>query len=433
MHSDHVTGRPTVDKPGRPDRSLRRGPGKHRLTRATGEAAPPPLRRNLLRAGYVPGVNEHDDTLQSTSLTSYRRRGGCLLTIGVVLTGGILAGATFGTQVEVLQDGAPSAAVWASDHQDTVALTVFVATLVASLLMRAICRQPVPPRGTLASPAEPERVSPAVAFAVATRREPEYPAVLPVLLDLIDRGYFEATLQPPRSDGGPVDLILAKPTRRPSEPRRAFERDVIAVFDALLQRGPGPLTTLNQRVATNDARLRGAWRTMRRSLAEVRDEELDYTLDLGRVRNGVLILGALTLIGGAVLAQKHSDDAFSYFAAFPITMAVGLCVPSRFLAKLSRGSFDRHARWLAYGNDLARRRPTGPPRSVPPESWSHDLALALAFSAVDAHWGAFAPAPGGSHWAAGLGDAKLVMLDHEDAAAAFGHRFQEHFDPPPSD
>lgn len=363
-------------------------------------------------------------------MTSFRRRGGCLLTLGGIASALVLAGMLFGTQETVLAKDSSPIEAWVADHQVIIAGAVFGTVLVVSLVLWLLTLQSLPAADASARVA-PERVSPAVAYAAATRREPYEQVVLPVLLDLIDRGFYDATLEQPRPDGGPVDLVLAKPSRRPTEPTEAFERDLISVFDGLLGGRPGQLTTLHTRVPEGSEAARQRWRALRTSLAELSHRELQVDRNLRPVRNGLVLIAAAVLIAGIVLAQRHTSDVFAFFVAGPITLAIALVVPSRYLATLEPASLERHARWKAYAEGLGRRRHDGPPARVPAEAWSRDLALALAFSEVDAHWGAFAPAPEGIHWAATLGDAKLIMLDHHDAAAAFGNTCRERFDPPP--
>jgi uncharacterized membrane protein len=127
-------------------------------------------------------------------------------------------------------------------------------------------------------PEPPEDISPAVAYALAAEGDYDERVVLATLMDLVDRGYFEAR----PSAGSDLDLELRKLGER-GERRSKLEQHEIAVldfFDLLVEDDWVALGAMKDRVPAHSTTWRNRWEAMNGYLEDAEDGQINWDLDL---------------------------------------------------------------------------------------------------------------------------------------------------------
>ena len=226
----------------------------------------------------------------------------------------------------------------------------------------------------------PEDIPPALAYALAEEGAFDDRLVLATLLDLVDRGYFEAKA----SEGTELDLRLSIPADRPAiEPLTKYEEKTLKFFDDLLEEGPGDLGKLKDRVPEHSASWRNKWESLTEALDRAEDGQLKWERDLTKARS---LLALVALAGYVVLGLAYWNRM--HLVAIPIFAAVaGLLfiylLPASWLKRLDPTSRQRHAQWNAFAQwtrDFPRLS-DDPPATL--KLWRRILVYAVAFGTAE--------------------------------------------------
>jgi uncharacterized membrane protein YgcG len=200
------------------------------------------------------------------------------------------------------------------------------------------------------------------------------------LLDLVDRGYFEAT----PSAGDELDLVLSKPEGdRPAGELTDYEEQTLSFFDRLLTKGPERIGLLKDRVPEHSEPWRNRWTKLNASLDRAEEGEISWERDLTGARVG---LAAIALLGYVALAIPYFLR--THFVLLPLAfLLIGMFVifllPGRYLKRLDPASRERSARWQAFGRwtrDFPRLE-DDPPATL--KLWRRILVYAVALGTAD--------------------------------------------------
>ena len=229
-------------------------------------------------------------------------------------------------------------------------------------------------------PEPPEEIPPALAYALAEEGAFDDRLVLATLLDLVDRGFYDAK----PAAGKELDLTLAIPADRPHMMDLTdYEVETIGFFDGLLEAGPGELGKLKDRVPQHSASWRNKWESLTEALDRAEEGQLVWERDMTGARS-LLALVALTgyiVIGLAYWNRMHLV-AIPIFAALAGLLFIYL-QPAKTLKRLDPASRNRHARWNAFAKwtrDFPRLQ-DDPPATL--KLWRRILVYAVAFGTAE--------------------------------------------------
>ena len=128
-------------------------------------------------------------------------------------------------------------------------------------------------------PEPPDDASPALAYGLAHEGGDSTDTVLATLLDLVERGYYDAKTE--GSDDEKLDLALKKASKRPSaEKLEPHEKEVLSFFDELLGDETLAMSQMKDKIPEHDATWRGRWETMTSALDSVDEGHLTWDRSL---------------------------------------------------------------------------------------------------------------------------------------------------------
>ncbi len=258
-----------------------------------------------------------------------------------------------------------------------IGLTVLVLALTAVFYVAARERRTDTPRYL---PEPPEDIPPALAFAIATEGTYDKRLVVATLLDLADRGYYEATA----GSGTDLDLELQVARERPdTEALMPYEQKTLQFFDDLLGKEQVGLSELKDRVPKHSAKWRGKWEELNAHLDRAEDGELEWDRDLNGARGWLAFgaFGAYALIVVAVFTRT-GQIGLPVVAAFFGLLFMYL-PPATALKRLEPASRERHARWQAFRRwtDDFPSLDDDPPATL--KLWRSILVYAVAFGTAE--------------------------------------------------
>jgi uncharacterized membrane protein len=203
--------------------------------------------------------------------------------------------------------------------------------------------------------------------------------VLATLLDLVDRGYFEAK----PAEGKELDLMLSKPADRPADTGlEKYEGKVMGFFDGLLDT-PCELGKLKDRIPKHSAKWRQKWESMTEALDEVEAGQLGWTRNLVNARTllAMIAFAVYAVVGLAYFSRTH-------FVVIPIFFTVaGLAfiylLPATWLKRMNPASRERNLKWNAFARwtkDFPRLS-DDPPATL--KLWRRIMVYAVAFGTAE--------------------------------------------------
>ncbi|MEJ7876532.1 MAG: DUF2207 domain-containing protein [Solirubrobacterales bacterium] len=229
-------------------------------------------------------------------------------------------------------------------------------------------------------PEPPEDISPALAYAYANEGGFDDRLVLATLLDLVDRGYFDAKA----SEGKEMDLVLSVPGNRPAAgDLEMYEAKAMDFFDDLLKEGPCELGKLKDRIPEHSGKWRQRWESLTKALDEVDAGKLRWSRTLVNAR---LALAAVALVGYLVIMTLYFTR--THLISIPLFATVTgfvfiYLLPERYLKRMNATSREKNARWMAF----ARWTKDYPRLSDDPPAtlllWRRILVYAVAFGTAD--------------------------------------------------
>ena len=266
------------------------------------------------------------------------------------------------------------------DNVLAISLIISALALLATLALtlRARERDTGVPRYL---PEPPEDISPAVAYALAAEGDYDERVVLATLMDLVDRGYYEARA----SAGTDLDLELKKLGER-GERRSELEQHEIATldfFDLLIEDEWVALGAMKDRVPAHSTTWRNRWEAMNGYLGDAEDGQINWDLDLRGWRAAVTLLTVVAL--GLVIVLAYSR---THLIGIPVTALVGTLLlmhvpPSNSLRRLDPAARERNERWAAFKRwtEDFPRLDDDPPATL--KLWRRILVYAVAFGTAE--------------------------------------------------
>jgi hypothetical protein len=266
------------------------------------------------------------------------------------------------------------------DHLLLICLVIGALALLGTALLCLFTREmPTSIPKYLTEP--PEDVPPAAAYAIAEEGEYDERVVLATLLDLVDRGFYEARA----AAGGDLDLELKTSGER-GEDRSAllpYEVSVLDFFDGLIDDDWIALGKMKDKIPAHSSEWRDRWEAMNGYLEEAESGLIAWDRDLRPWRLMIAILTVAAL--GLVLLLSYSR---THLFAIPATTLLGTilfmyCPPANWLRRLDPAARERNERWVAFRNwtkDFPRLD-DDPPATL--KLWRRILVYAVAFGTAE--------------------------------------------------
>jgi uncharacterized membrane protein YgcG len=261
----------------------------------------------------------------------------------------------------------------------TVGLTLLGLLSVAGLCLLARERSVDVPK-YLSEP--PEDISPALGFALAREGEYDQRVILAVLLDLVDRGFYEAKPAP----GKDLDLEVRVAEKRPDPSEGALEKYEVTTldfFDRLLGTKWVAIGKMKDEVPEHSSSWRSRWENLNEQLDDAETGKISWERDMSG-RRYLLILLFILLFAGVILLTWLR----THLLAIPVTgliLTVGLMTapPDVWFKRLSTASRLRSAQWQAFERwtrDFPRLD-DDPPATL--KLWRRILVYAVAFGTAE--------------------------------------------------
>ena len=269
---------------------------------------------------------------------------------------------------------------WATDH--ILAVTVALALLGFGALLALILlarERPVDVPEYLPEP--PEDLPPAFAAQLASEGEYDQRLVLATLMDLVDRGFYEAKV----SQGKDLDLMIrVKEEDRPNaNALEKYEVSVMDFFDRLLGVKWVAIGKMKDEVPKHSSAWRNRWESMNEKLDDAEAAHLNWDRDLSRWRT-VLVLVMFVLFAVLVVMQFSRTNRVPVpLAGMVFTLGILMSAPTVWLKRLAIAPRERSARWRAFEHwthDFPRLK-DDPPATL--ELWRRILVYAIAFGTAE--------------------------------------------------
>jgi uncharacterized membrane protein len=268
---------------------------------------------------------------------------------------------------------------FAADNQIAICLILLVLGVAAVALLCILTREhrvDVPEY----LPEPPEDVPPALAYAFAREGEYDQRVVLASLLDLVDRGYYEARAAP----GDELDLEVRIAENRPSsDGLQKYEVATLDFFDRLLVPDWVAIGKMKDRVPEHSSSWRSRWENLNEKLDEAETSFMSWDRDLS-TRRGLLVLAfGLILLAVTLLVWARTHLIAIPAAALVATVGLMCAPPSTMLKRLAAEPRLRSARWQSF-NRWTRDFPRlhdDPPATL--KLWRRILVYAVAFGTAE--------------------------------------------------
>ncbi len=239
----------------------------------------------------------------------------------------------------------------AANFATTVQLPVSIGLAAAMLLLTTILALRARERPTgipkyLHEP--PDDSSPAVAYALATEGGYDQRLVLATLLDLVDRGHYEART-PQSADADGLDLEIRAAESRPAGERLlAHEVSVRDFFDLLLDGGWSTLGAMKELIPRHSTTWKARWDQMNSILGAADDHELEWDLDLRSARRLAALCFSATMLVLTILVFIRTHRIGIPLTFWLGTLAFSFAPPANMLRRLDAVGRERNAGWEAF-------------------------------------------------------------------------------------
>jgi uncharacterized membrane protein YgcG len=229
-------------------------------------------------------------------------------------------------------------------------------------------------------PEPPEDLPPALAYAFAHEGEYDQRVVLASLLDLVDRGYYDARAAP----GNELDLEVRVAEERPSASGLdKYEVATLDFFDRLLGSGWVAIGKMKDEVPEHSASWRNRWESLNEKLDEAETPFMSWDRDLSGLRALLVLVFAVLLLAVTALVWSRTHLIAIPAAALVATVGLMVAPPSVMLKRLTAGSRLRSARWQAFDRwtrDFPRLE-DDPPATL--KLWRRILVYAVGFGTAE--------------------------------------------------
>lgn len=270
---------------------------------------------------------------------------------------------------------------WVSDNILAVTIGLALLSFAAMAALVAMARER-PTEVPEYLPEPPEDIPPALAFQLAREGTYDQRLVLATLMDLVDRGFYEAK----PSAGTDLDLLIRK---IPDEDRpnasslEKYEVSVMDFFDRLLGVKWVAVGKMKDEVPQHSSVWRSRWETMNEKLDDAERPYLEWDRDLANWRFALVAVVLLLFAAVVVMEFTRTNRVPIPVAGMIFTVGVLISVPGIWLKRLATGPRQRHAQWQAFESwtrDFPRLS-DDPPATL--ELWRRILVYAVAFGTAE--------------------------------------------------
>jgi uncharacterized membrane protein len=230
-------------------------------------------------------------------------------------------------------------------------------------------------------PEPPDDAAPALAYGLAKEGADSADTVLATLLDLVDRGYYEAGQA--TTEDEKLDLALAKKSGRPPGKLEPYEKEVLDFFDELLKGDTVPMSEMRDRIPEHSSTWRSRWESMTSALNDADQGQLVWD----RNENGkrwLLVLGTVAAFAIVILCCRSVHESWLGPALLGVlTLLLLVVYPSSRLKRLAPEYGERSAKWKAFER-WTEDFPTlkdDPPATL--ELWKRILVFGVAFGTAE--------------------------------------------------
>jgi uncharacterized membrane protein len=265
-------------------------------------------------------------------------------------------------------------------HAELLAGLITALLLLALALMLRLTREH-PTSAPKYVPEPPDDASPALAYGLANEGEDSSNTVLATLLDLIERGYYDA--RQATTEDEKLDLAITKTGKRPMAKLERYEQDTLDFFDELIGDDTVALSEMKDRIPEHSATWRARWEEMTGSLDSADEGQLEWDRNLNPLSLLVAGLGGV-LVAAICLIQNNVEGKWVVTAAIgAVGVAIVALCPARRLKRLAPSYRDRSAKWESFARwtDDFPRLEDDPPATL--ELWKRILIYGTAFGTAD--------------------------------------------------
>jgi len=228
-------------------------------------------------------------------------------------------------------------------------------------------------------PEPPEDVPPAVGYAIAHEGDYDQRIVLATLMDLVDRGFYEAR----PAAGEDLDLEIRRGERSGVAGLQPYETETLEFFDELVGDEWVALGSMSDRIPKHSSTWRTRWQSLNGSLEDAEEGAISWDRDYRGLR--ALIALAAMIVFGLLIALIW---ARSHRIGIPVTGLVATLLlifvpPSNWLRRLEPAARERNERWSAFEKwtrDFPRLE-DDPPATL--KLWRRILVYAIAFGTAE--------------------------------------------------
>jgi uncharacterized membrane protein len=267
---------------------------------------------------------------------------------------------------------------FATDNALLLSLIVAAAALTATAALVLAARE----RDTGVPeylPEPPEDVPPAVGYAIAHEGDYDQRIVLATLMDLVDRGFYEAR----PAAGEDLDLEIRRGERSGVAGLQPYETETLEFFDELIGDEWVALGSMSDRIPKHSSTWRTRWQSLNGSLENAEEGAISWDRDYRGLR--ALIALAAMIVFGLLIALIW---ARSHRIGIPVTGLVATLLlifvpPSNWLRRLEPAARERNERWSAFEKwtrDFPRLE-DDPPATL--KLWRRILVYAIAFGTAE--------------------------------------------------
>lgn len=267
---------------------------------------------------------------------------------------------------------------FAADNALLLSLIVAAAALTATAALVLAARE----RDTGVPeylPEPPEDVPPAVGYAIAHEGNYDQRIVLATLMDLVDRGFYEAR----PAAGEDLDLEIRRGDRSGVAGLQPYETETLGFFDELIGDEWVALGAMSDRIPKHSSTWRTRWQSLNGSLEDAEEGAISWDRDYRGAR--ALIALAAVIVFGALIALIW---ARTHRIGIPVTGLVATLLlifvpPSNWLRRLEPAARERNERWSAFEKwtrDFPRLE-DDPPATL--KLWRRILVYAIAFGTAE--------------------------------------------------
>lgn len=229
-------------------------------------------------------------------------------------------------------------------------------------------------------PEPPEDVPPALAYAFAREGEYDQRVVLASMLDLVDRGYYEARPAP----GDELDLEVRLAEERPATTDlEEHEVATLDFFDRLLGHDWVAVGKMKDRVPKHSSSWRNRWQDLNDKLDEAETSFMGWDRDLTTWRALLVLLFGAAAVLFTWLVWSRTNQIAIPVAGLIATVGLMCAPPGVWLKRLDAESRLRSARWHAFDRWTADfpRLHDDPPATL--KLWRRILVYAVAFGTAE--------------------------------------------------